>query len=89
MAYMLIRHRVQDFGKWKPAYDAHRQTRATAGLKDLHLWHNVDDPNEIFLLFEASDVAKAKAFAASTDLKEKMTAAGVMGSPDIFFLSAD
>ena len=22
MAYMLIRHRVQDFGKWKPAYDA-------------------------------------------------------------------
>jgi hypothetical protein len=58
-------------------------------LKDVYLWHNVDDPNEIFLLFEASDVVKAKAFGASADLKEKMTAAGVMGSPHIFFLSAD
>ncbi|MGH7961875.1 MAG: hypothetical protein ACREV9_18370 [Burkholderiales bacterium] len=89
MAYMLIRHSVQDFGKWKPAYDAHRQARAAAWLKDLHLWHNVDDPNEIFLLFEASDVAKAKDFGASSDLTERMTAAGVIGRPDIFFLSDD
>jgi len=39
------------------------------------------------LLFEAADVAKAKTFAASADLKEKMTAAGVIGPPEIFFLS--
>jgi hypothetical protein len=89
MAHMLIRHRIQDFSTWKPAYDAHQQARKAAGLKDLHLWRNVDDPNEIVLLFEASDVAKAKAFAASSDLKEKMTAAGVIGSPDIIFLSTD
>jgi hypothetical protein len=89
MPHMLIRHKVKDFGKWKPAYDAHRQARAAAGLKDLHLWHNVDDPKEIFLLFEASDVAKAKAFATSKDLKEKMTAAGVTGRPEIFFLSSN
>jgi hypothetical protein len=89
MAHMLIRHRVQDFGKWKPAFDAHRQARAAAGLKDVHLWRNVDDRNEIVLLFEASDVARAKAFAASPDLREKMTAAGVVGAPDIVFLSGD
>ena len=89
MAHMLIRHKVQDVGKWKPLYDAHRPARATAGLKDLHLWHNIDDSNEIFLLFEVSDVAKAKAFAASADLKEKMKSAGVVGSPDVFFLSGD
>jgi hypothetical protein len=41
------------------------------------------------LLFETSDVAKAKAFAASADLKEKMTSAGVIGSPGIVFLSGD
>jgi hypothetical protein len=89
MAYMLIRHKVQDFGKWKPAYDAYQTARAGAGLKDLRLWHNADDPNDIFLLFEAADVAKAKAFAASPDLKEKMTSAGVLGQPEIFFLAAD
>jgi hypothetical protein len=89
MAHMLIRHKVQDFGKWKPAYDAHQPARAAAGLKDLRLWRNADDPNDIFLLFEAADVAKAKAFAASADLKEKMTSAGVIGQPEIFFLSGD
>jgi hypothetical protein len=88
MAHLLIRHRVQDFGKWKPLYDAHRQARIAAGLKDLNLWRNVDDTSEIFLLFEAADVAKAKAFADSPDLKEKMTAAGVIGLPTIVFLSA-
>jgi len=88
MAHMLIRHRVHDFDKWKASYDAHRQFRAAAGLKDLHLWHNVNDPKEIFLLFEAADVAKAKAFAKSAELKERMTTAGVIGPPDISFLSA-
>jgi len=87
MAHMLIRHKVQDFGKWKPAYDAHQPARAAAGLKDLRLWHNSDNSNDIFLLFEATDVANAKAFAASADLKQKMTSAGVIGQPDIFFLS--
>ncbi|HEX2695804.1 MAG TPA: cyclase [Acidobacteriota bacterium] len=88
MSHMLIRHRVHDFDKWKVAYDSHRQVRAAAGLKDLRLWRNVDDPREIFLLFEAADVAKAKAFAKSAELKERMTAAGVIGPPDISFLSA-
>lgn len=89
MAYMLIRHKVRDFGQWKPVYDAHQSARAAAGLKDLRLWHNADDRNDIFLLFEAADLAKAKAFAASADLKEKMTSAGVTGQPEIFFLAAD
>jgi hypothetical protein len=89
MAYMLIRHRVQDFGKWKPLYNAHRQARAAAGIKDLSLWRNVDDSSEIFLLFEVSDVVNARAFVASPDLKEKMASAGVIGSPSITFLSAD
>lgn len=87
MAYMLIRHKVADFGKWKPEYEDHRSAREAAGLKDLHLWRNENDSNDVLLLFEASDVAKAKEFAASSDLKEKMQAAGVQGPPEIVFLS--
>ncbi len=87
MAHMLIRHKVADFGKWKPVYDAHRSAREAAGLKNLHIWRSADDPSEVVLLFEASDVAKAKAFVGSPDLKEKMQASGVQGAPDIVFLS--
>jgi hypothetical protein len=88
MAHMFIRHQVQDFDKWKPAYDAHQQARAAAGLQELHLWHNLDAPNEIVLLFEVSEVEQARAFAESKDLNERMAAAGVMGAPDILFLSS-
>ena len=87
MAHMLIRHKVADFSKWKPMYEDHRSAREAAGLTDLYLWRNTDDPNEVILLFEAKDLATAKHFATSADLKEKMRAAGVQGAPDIVYLS--
>jgi len=62
---MLVRHRVEDFGTWKPIYESRQQARASAGLTDLHLWQNGDDLHEIFMLFEASDLSKARAIAAS------------------------
>ena len=86
MAHILIRHKVADFGKWKPLYEDDRSVREAAGLKDLHLWRNEGDPTEIIALFEASDLAKAKEFIGSSDLKERMQAAGVQGAPDIVFL---
>jgi hypothetical protein len=85
--HMLVRHKVSDFEKWKSVYDEHRPARETAGLKDLYLWRNEGDPSEIILLFEVSDVVSAKAFTNSFDAKEKMQAAGVLGSPDVVLLS--
>lgn len=87
MAQMLIRHKVKDFRSWKPAFDAHRAARQAAGLKDLYLWHNLDDPTEVLLLFEASNPDKARSFSESPDLKDAMKKAGVVGRPDIVFLT--
>lgn len=87
MAHMLIRHKVADFDRWKPVYEAHQTAREDAGLTVLNLWCTEDDPNEIVILFEATDVAKAKELANSDDLKESMQAAGVLGPPEILFLS--
>jgi hypothetical protein len=55
-------------------------------FKEEHLLRNADDPNEVILLFEADDLQKAKEFAASADLREKMQEAGVVDKPDIYFL---
>lgn len=87
MAHMLVRHKVTDFDKWKSVYEDHRPARESAGLKDLYLWRNESDPSEVILLFEVSDVDKAKRFADSPNAKEKMEAAGVRDQPDIVFLS--
>ena len=87
MPHLLIRHKVADFAQWKPVYDSHKSAREDAGLKLLHLWGSEEDPNEIVILFEASDVAKAKELINSVDLKKSMEASGVQGPPQILFLS--
>src|SRR5438874_9664484 len=60
MNYLLIRHKVADFAKWKPAYDAHGSARANAGLKEERLLRNVDNPNEVVLLFSAQDCRRSE-----------------------------
>ena len=50
--YILIRHRVADFSKWKPAYEAHLSSRQEAGLREVHLLRNVDDPSEVILFWK-------------------------------------
>ena len=86
MVHVLIRHKVADFAKWKPIYDAHDSARQNAGLREEYLLRNVDDPNELILLFSAEDLEKAKAFAASDDLRQSMQRAGVSDKPDVYFL---
>jgi hypothetical protein len=86
MNYLLLRHKVADFAKWKPVYDAHAPARANAGLKEEHLLRNIDNLNEVILLFSAADLDKAKAFAGSADLREAMQKAGVSDKPDVWFL---
>jgi hypothetical protein len=87
MNYLLVRHKVADFSKWKPVYDAHLPARQAAGAKELHLLRNIDDPNETVILFEVEDLQKAREFSASDDLRERMQEAGVIGKPDIYFLT--
>ncbi len=86
MNYILIRHKVADFAKWKPVYDAHGSARADAGLKEERVLRNIDNPSEVVLLFSASDLNKAKQFATSDDLRQRMQQAGVNDKPDIWFL---
>jgi len=86
MINVLIRHKITDFAKWKSAYDAHAHARQAAGLKEEHLWRNLDNPNEVLILFTAADINKARTFSNTPDLREAMQNAGVMDKPDIYFL---
>ena len=88
MAFLLIRHKVRDFKTWKTGYDGHQPKRTEAGLTEKYLLRSADDANEVVILFEAQDLKRAKAFAASADLREKMQEVGVVDKPDIYFLES-
>ncbi len=88
MAFLLIRHKVRDFTTWKTGYDGHQPKRSEAGLTEKYLLRGADDANEVVILFEAQDLERAKAFAASADLREKMQEVGVIDKPDIYYLKS-
>ena len=86
MPYMLVRHKVEDYEKWKPVFDAHQATRRESGGKGGFLFRNADDPNETLILLEWPDLEDARRFGRSEDLRETMRRAGVAEQPDIYFL---
>jgi len=83
MNYLLIRHKVKDFKRWKVAYNAHGPARKQAALKERCLLRSAKSRNDVLILFEAGDRARAKAFCASSDLRAAMKKAGVTGKPDL------
>lgn len=86
-SFMLVRHKVRDFNSWKAGYDAHQPVRVEAGLAEQYLLHSADDRNEVIMLFAVQDLARAKTFAASVELRDKMQEVGVVDRPDIYFLN--
>ncbi len=85
MASMFIKHRVADYGKWKPAFDEHETARKEFGATAHSLHRDADDPNVVIVAFHVDDIARAKEFAASPDLRAAMENAGVQGQPEIWF----
>lgn len=86
MAYMIVRHKVSDYAKWKAAFDQHGATRGASGSHGGQLFRSADNPNEVIGVFEWSDLDQARQFAQSADLRETMQRAGVADIPDIYFV---
>jgi heme-degrading monooxygenase HmoA len=86
MPYLLIRHKVRDYEKWKTMFDEHGSSRKTSGSRGGRLFRNADDPNEVVILFEWDDMKKARGFAQSEDLRQTMQRAGVSDKPDVYYL---
>ena len=82
----MIRHTVRDFNEWKPGYDSHLPVREAAGLTESQLLRGSDNPNEVVILLKVADLAKAKTFIGSPDLKNVMQEFGVTGVPEITIL---
>ncbi len=86
MPYVLIRHKVADYQKWKRAFDGHGSVRKSGGSKGGRLFRSAVKPKEVFILLRWNDLRRAKKFARSPGLRKAMKGAGVRGKPDVFFL---
>jgi hypothetical protein len=86
MAYMIVKHKVKDYNRWKPAFDAHATVRANGGSKGGRLFKSSDNPNELTIIWKWDTIENARKFASSPDLEKVMREAGVIGKPEIYFM---
>jgi quinol monooxygenase YgiN len=87
-ARVFVTHKVKDYDAWLAGYDAETSAvRASYGLIDRALSRDVDDPSMVTLVFAISDETKAMARMNSPELKKLMEKVGVVGKPEIHFLS--
>jgi len=87
MVHVLVRHKVEDFDKWKAGFEAALEFRKSSGEKSFQVFQDADDPNLVTVLNEWNDLDSAKKFIGSDELKEKMKAVGVLEPPQVFFLN--
>jgi len=72
MGMMIIRHKVRDYGHWRPIFDGHAAMQKAAGLTNPRVFHSADsNKSEIVVVFETKDTKKAKTFAAWPILKRR------------------
>lgn len=86
MAYLLVRHTVEDYATWQSVFDDHEGLRKAGGSTSARVFQSADNPNEIVTLLEWDQVDNARRFAGSEDLRRAMEEAGVVGRPDVLFL---
>jgi hypothetical protein len=78
MTVMLCRNHVADFSRWKRVFDSHAAAHRDAGLHLRNFWRGVEDPNQVFFLFEVTDSEKARAFISDPAAAEAGKASGVL-----------
>ena len=83
----MVQHKVKDFDKWLPLYQAHDSARKANGLTEIGIGRGLDNSNEITVAFKTDDLQKAKDFTKSPGLKEAMQKAGVIGAPATSYIT--
>ena len=59
---LTIHHKVKDYPAWRKGYDEHEKSRASAGVTNGRVFRSAEDPNDILVVMDVADAAKARAW---------------------------
>ena len=80
---LTLHFKVKDFNAWQTSYNGNEKNRASAGITKSKVFRSSDDPNDVLILQDVADVAKARTWYGSSEMKTLMEKSGVLGSPTI------
>jgi hypothetical protein len=68
---MFVRHKVEDYAKWRSVYDAFDATRRSVGVKAQSVCRAVGNPSDVTVTHDFDTAEKAKAFVESSELHKR------------------
>ena len=85
---LTIHLKVKDYAIWRTSYDGREKSRVSAGITNGRGFRRAEDQNDVVILQDVADVAKARIWLASDEMKAAMEKSGVVGSPNVRFAAA-
>jgi heme-degrading monooxygenase HmoA len=87
MPFVLIRHKIANYIKWKRAVRAFKTFRKASGEKSFYVVRSSKNPNDVTVFCAWDTVARMQKFMKSADLRKAMKEAGVVSKPEVQFFS--
>ena len=87
MTYLLASSPVDDFEAWRSSFAENDAFRTEHGQRGYQVYQNVDDPNEVTVIFEWDENEDPSAFFESEEMRERLADAGLQGKPDLSVLT--
>jgi heme-degrading monooxygenase HmoA len=81
----VVRFRVESFEKFQERFTADDSMRRAAGMRGTLVARDAQDPSAVLIQSRWDDLASAKKFLSSDQMRERMKSAGANG-PEIHFL---
>ena len=85
MVHVIVHHKVKDYAQWKEVFDEYAKVRKESGSKGGRIFRDEQKPDNVAILFEWEDIAKARTFFESKYLKSASERSEVIGAPEVFF----
>jgi hypothetical protein len=86
MSAMIVHLKVKDYGLWRRAFEASEPNRRADGFMSDQIFRSEIDENDLILVMQVKDIAKAREFAVSAGRKAAMERNGVIGTPTDYFV---
>lgn len=89
MPYVFVRHKVEDYAKWKAGFDDDGDVRKAGGSTGAQVFRDADDPSVISVLLEMTDMESVQTMMQrlqTPEMQEIMREAGVVGEPEAVYV---
>jgi hypothetical protein len=82
---MFVRHDVREYDAWRRVYDAFAAQHQAHGVRAEAVYQSVDNPNDVTVTNDFEDIEIARAFLESSEVRDTIQDAGVVGEPQVWF----